>query len=150
MPRDSFFSLSDRERRRSRSDVQLLAGLGARDRVHFVVERPDGTRNLGEMPPTFLALLRFVAERLMGGIKVAVAEEDAEVSPEVAAEILGYSRPLVVRRMDAGKLPFRYVGAHRRCTLRDVIELRDRERAAREAQAELAEATEELISKHGL
>jgi excisionase family DNA binding protein len=150
MPQNMFFSLPKRERDRSRADLELLARLGTKDHVAFVVERADGTRGEGSLPPSLIDLIRSAVEKLMGGHRVTVAEDDAELTPEEAAEILGYSRPLVVRRMDAGALPFRYVGSHRRTRLRDVLDLRERERASREAQAELAEVTEELITKHDL
>ena len=50
--------------------------------------------------------------------------EDQELSPADASEILGISRPLVVHRMDIGDLPFRYVGKHRRASLKDVLALK--------------------------
>jgi hypothetical protein len=49
--------------------------------------------------------------------QVALLADDAEISPEDAAAILGMSRPLLRRRMDAGALAFRRVGAHRRLLL---------------------------------
>lgn len=64
----------------------------------------------------------------------------SELTPEQAGKILGVSRPLVVRRMDDGRLPFRYEGAHRRCKLEDVLKLRaeeERQTAAVRALAEM-------------
>jgi excisionase family DNA binding protein len=81
---------------------------------------------------------------------VAVLREDEELSPEQAATILGISRPLVVRRMDSGRLPFRYVGAHRRCRLSNVLKLRREEEGQREALDRLASDTEDLMRDHGL
>ena len=63
----------------------------------------------------------------MDSERVAVLREDEELSPEQAAAILGISRPLVVRRMDNGLLPFRYVGARRRCRFSDVLKLQREE-----------------------
>jgi excisionase family DNA binding protein len=145
-----FFTIPDAERRRNRADLEVLSKINTKDRVAFVVEHPDGTRSEGSLPPSLRSLIQSVVEKLLGGHRVAVAEDDAEITPEEAAEILGYSRPLVVKRMESGTLPFRYVGSHRRCKLRDVLDLRERERASQEAQAELAEVTEELITRHGL
>jgi excisionase family DNA binding protein len=68
----------------------------------------------------------------------------AELSPEQAGRILGISRPLVVRRMDDGRLPFTYVGAHRRCNLEDVLRLKVREEKQAEALRELGEGIEDL------
>jgi hypothetical protein len=52
--------------------------------------------------------------------------------------------------MDDGRLPFRYVGAHRRCRLQDVLALRKSESVTRQALQDLAADTEELITEHGL
>lgn len=48
--------------------------------------------------------------------------------------------------MDAGLLPFRRVGAHRRVRLADVLELKRREAPARDALAELQADTDELTA----
>jgi excisionase family DNA binding protein len=58
---------------------------------------------------------------------VAYGPIASDVTPEQAGKLLGVSRPLVIRRMEDGRLPFRYVGAHRRCALKDVLELKERE-----------------------
>jgi excisionase family DNA binding protein len=62
----------------------------------------------------------------------------SELTPEQAGKILGVSRPLVVRRMDDGRLPFRYEGAHRRCKLEDVLKLKAEEDRQSAALSELA------------
>lgn len=68
----------------------------------------------------------------------AMAPLADEMTPEQAGKILGISRPLVVRRMDDGRLPFRYEGTHRRCKLVDVIKLKAIEDKQAEALRELA------------
>lgn len=50
-----------------------------------------------------------------------------EVTPEQAGKVLGISRPLVVQRMKDGRLPFYFVGTHRRCKLKDVLALKQKE-----------------------
>ena len=52
--------------------------------------------------------------------------------------------------MDQGDLPFRYVGKHRRATLKDVLALKIRLDARRGAMEVLAEDTEDLVVNHGL
>ena len=80
---------------------------------------------------------------------MAVLTEDRELSPTEASGILGISRPLVVLRMDRGELPFRYVGKHRRASLKDVLALKatlDTQRSAMEA---LAEDAQDLQRRYG-
>ncbi len=151
MPTDvEFYLLPERERRRGQASLAVLERAGARDQVEVSVVRPDGTRESVRMPKTAVAVIRDVLARLLGSQRVAVLREDEELSPEQTATILGISRPLVVRRMDSGRLPFRYVGAHRRCRLSDVLKLRREEEGQREALRQLAADTEGLISEHGL
>jgi hypothetical protein len=52
--------------------------------------------------------------------------------------------------MDIGDLPFRYVGKHRRATLKDVLSLKAKIDAQQTALEALAENTETLIRDHGL
>jgi len=152
MPTDvlEFYALPERERRRGQESLAVLDRAGARDQVEFNVVRPDGTRDSVRIPKAAVALIRDVLARLVDSERVAVLREDEELSPEQAATILGISRPLVVRRMDSGRLPFRYVGAHRRCRLSDVLKLRREEEGKREALDRLASDTEDLMRDHGL
>jgi excisionase family DNA binding protein len=145
-----FYELPERERRRGQASLAVLDRAGARDQVEFSVVRPDGTRDSVRIPKAAVALIRDVLAKLVDSERVAVLREDEELSPEQAATILGISRPLVVRRMNSGRLPFRYVGSHRRCRLSDVLKLRREEQGQREALDRLAADTEDLTRNHGL
>jgi excisionase family DNA binding protein len=145
-----FYTLPERERRRSKASLELLSRAGARDEVEVSIVHADGTRDSVRMPNSAVAVVRDVLAKLVDAERVAVLRGDDELSPEQAAAILGISRPLVVRRMDSGRLPFRYVGAHRRCRLSDVLKLRQEEQGQRQAIDDLADDTEDLITIHGL
>ena len=145
-----FYALPARERRRGQESLAVLSRAGARDQVEFSVVRPDGTRDSVRIPKAAVAIIRDVLAKLVASERVALLREDEELSPEQAATILGISRPLVVRRMDGGRLPFRYVGAHRRCRLSDVLKRRREEEGQREALDRLASDTEGLMRDHGL
>jgi hypothetical protein len=71
-----------------------------------------------------LKLVRELTDIVLRHPGVVIAPLDRELSPDAAGKILGISRPLVVRRMDDGRLPFRYEGKHRRCKLEDVLKLK--------------------------
>jgi hypothetical protein len=86
-----------------------------------------------------LKLVRELTDVVLRNPGVVIAPLDRELSPEAAGKILGISRPLVVRRMDDGRLPFRYEGKHRRCKLEDVLKLKaaeEKQTAALRAPAE--------------
>ena len=126
------------------------AALRTATRADVRVLRDDGTEDAIALPASALPALADLLDRLSTADGVTVLADDAEVTPEDAAGILGISRPLVRRRMDVGLLPFRRVGAHRRIRLADVLALRAREEPAREALEALAADTEDLERTYGL
>jgi hypothetical protein len=141
-----FAGLSDRDRKK----VAPLPKMAQSDRVELHVRRRDGTKQTLSLPPAANSIVEALLTRLLSGERVAVLTEDQEISPTEASAVLGISRPLVVRRMDIGDLPFRYVGKHRRALLKDVLALKDRLDARQGALDALAEDTEDLIVNHGL
>ena len=76
--------------------------------------------------------------RLLHGFLAALAEGETvwlvpgrgELMPQQAADLIGVSRQSLTRAMDAGRLPFRRVGSHRRIAVADVVAY-ERERATR-------------------
>jgi excisionase family DNA binding protein len=75
-------------------------------------------------------------------------DSEEEVSPEEAAKILGISDPIICHRMDAGKLPFREVGAQRRILVTDVLRLKEAEDRRRKFAAALGADTEDLEANY--
>src|SRR5262249_24870410 len=100
--------------------------------------------------PKAAAFIEAALDLLLQGEQVALLAAEREVSPNEAAEILGMSRPLVVRRMDVSDLPFRYVGKHRRAKLGDVLALKAHTDAQREAREGVGEDAEDLRRRYGV
>ena len=71
-----------------------------------------------------------------GMLQLQLADDNREVTPKVAGELLGVSRPHVYKLLDRGAIPFRYVGKHRRILLTDIVEYRS---SLEESRRELAE-----------
>ncbi len=141
-----FVELSDRDRKGGKP----FGKLGKGDQVEVRVRRKSGKDQLVRIPPKAAGLLEAALGHLLEGERVAVLTEDQELSPNDAASILGISRPLVVHRMDAGDLPFRYVGKHRRAKLKDVLTLKTKIDAQRKTMEALAEDAEDLRRRHGV
>jgi hypothetical protein len=141
-----FVELSDAGRR----ETGRLGKLGKGDRIEVHIKRRGGDLQRLSLPPEAASLIESILGHLSHGERVAVLTEDQELSPNEAANILGVSRPLVVHRMDLGDLPFRYVGKHRRATLRDVLALKTKIDSQRTAMEALADDAEDLKQHYGV
>ena len=91
-----------------------------------------------ELPAEVHRMLRQVIEALRQGVAVTVAPTTQTLTTQQAADLLGVSRPTVVKLLAEGRIPFEQVGTHRRIALRDLLEYRERRRAA---QYEALDAT---------
>ena len=94
-----------------------------------------------ELPDRLHAVLEAIVRQLRLGNGVSVVPLHAELSTFEAAEILNVSRPFLIKRLDAGEVPFHMVGTHRRLKLADVLAYRDR--LAAQADTALAAMTAE-------
>ena len=136
--------------RADREETGRLGKLAKGDQIEVHIKRRGGDDQTLSLPPEAVSLIESLLSRLSEGERVAVLTEEQELSPNDAASILGISRPLVVHRMDVGELPFRYVGKHRRATLRDVLTLKTKTDAQRAAMEALADDAEDLKQRYGV
>ena len=73
------------------------------------------------LPNGFSKLVASMLEEVAQGHTVALVSEAEEVSTSAAAELLGVSRPHVVKLIDSGILPGRMAGTHRRVRITDLV-----------------------------
>lgn len=96
------------------------------------------------LPPRVTEVLREALESYSEGLEVIVAPKESSLSTQVAAEMLGISRPTVVRLVESGVLPYSMRGKHRRISLIDILEYRDNMRVDRaKALDQMVRETEE-------
>lgn len=142
-------SLSDR-------DTQLLAQASrlmgeALDRskagrIALVEERDDGGDVVRlEVPPATLRLLSQILALMARQQTFVLYPESSELTTKQAAEVLGVSRPFLIRVLEAGQIPFRKVGRHRRVLMQDVLAYRKTMQIKRHAALdELVKASEDI------
>jgi excisionase family DNA binding protein len=109
---------------------------------------PDGEHIA--LPQELFEVLRQAAVAMARGQAITIAPHDAVLTTQAAAELIGVSRPTLVRLLESGKIPFTQPGRHRRVALADLIEYRDNNRAARRATLDLmtTEAAEDDSYEH--
>lgn len=100
---------------------------------------------LQDLPTGVTVLLQSILGEVAKGHAVRVVPLEAELSTQEAADLLGVSRPHLVKLLEEGALPHRKVGTHRRVRLEDVLAYGERRRAdGQRALQELADLDQEL------
>ena len=103
-----------------------------------------------DLPPAVAAALLQVVDAMRRGLAVTVAPQDQRLTTQEAADMLGISRPTLVRMLEAGEIPFEKVRRHRRLFLTDVLEFRERQRrAARPPLVERPAVRQRRPLRHG-
>ena len=100
---------------------------------------PDG-ESVALPAPVYDALVQVVAA-LRAGRAITVAPLAQRLTTQEAADLLGVSRPTVVKLLESGAIPYEQPGRHRRVRLADLLAYRDRR--VDERRAALDRMTEE-------
>jgi len=110
------------------------AGKGAIAPRYFLAGATAGEQV--ELPHHVYQVLRQVVEAMQLGLAVTVVPQTHVMTTQQAAELLGVSRPTVIKLLDGGKIPFSKVGNHRRVRLEDLLSYRQERRAEQYAALE--------------
>jgi excisionase family DNA binding protein len=76
------------------------------------------------LPTRALKLLGDILKSMSQGNPISIVPIATEVTTQKAAEILGCSRPHLVKLLEDGKIAFTKVGKHRRINFSDIIKFR--------------------------
>lgn len=121
--------------------IAKLLSTGSRTAAHLQL-KADGVRaEQIDLPLPIVRLLLGALEQMAAGNAVILQSIPEEMTTRQAAELLRVSRPSLIKMLDAGKLPFRKVGAHRRVRSEDTLRYIQNERARR------AQVMEELVAE---
>lgn len=124
------------------SAAQVALAIGSR-RSSLTLQLPDGTAV--PLPRALVEVLRASADELADGHAVTVLPSEVALSPAEVAELLGLSRPFVVRLLDEGEIPSERLprSRHRRVLLSDVLAFQARRDRRRTGRQQIAAAVEE-------
>jgi excisionase family DNA binding protein len=112
---------------------------------HAALVTPDGTQLL--LPDAVFDVLLQVVEAMRAGRAVNIAPLAQRLTTQEAADLLGVSRPTLIKLLDEGRIPFERLGGsrHRRILLSSLLTYQEQRRARQEeALAELVELGEEM------
>ena len=122
--------------------VTLLDRLGAEPAT--TLSDPNGERLV--LPPEVFEVLHDVVRAMAQGQAVTIVPVHQRLTTQEAADLLGVSRPTVVKLLESGEIPFEQPGRHRRVRLADVLAYRERasaeRRAALDRMVEIADAAD--------
>ena len=81
-----------------------------------------------ELPEEVYRILRQVVEAMRRGMSVTISPVSQTLTTQVAADLLGISRPTVVKLLEDGRIPFERINGRRIIKLADLLDYRERRR----------------------
>lgn len=85
-----------------------------------------------KIPLKALRLLSQILKATSQGKPISIVPIATEMTTQAAAELLGCSRPHLVKLLEGGKIPFTKVGRHRRVKFEDVMKYKKQLKAKQE------------------
>ncbi|MEV6488041.1 helix-turn-helix domain-containing protein [Actinoplanes sp. NPDC051633] len=122
-----------------------LAGPGGRAGARLI--GPDGSELV--LPDELHELLRLVVDSLSQGMAITLAPHNTMLTTQEAADLLGVSRPTLVRLLTEGFIPYTRRGRHRRLLLADVVDYQSRTRSERRSALDEMTADAEDMGLYG-
>ena len=87
-------------------------------------DQQTGAEVEATVPRVIVHLIVEALAHMAGGKSVSLILQEAEISTQQAAELLGVSRPYFVKLLEQGGIPYRKVGEQRRVHYNDLLAYR--------------------------
>lgn len=118
----------------------IMEALDRSNAVSIMLTSDGGEQPSVAVPPAALKLIGQLLGAMSEGRPVVLVPGKKELTTVEAANFLNVSRPFVIKEIEAGRLPHRMVGRHRRIAFEDLVayerKMREKQRAALQRMAE--------------
>jgi excisionase family DNA binding protein len=105
----------------------------------------EETQEKIEIPVSALKLLVKILKATGEGKPISIVPIETEMTTQVAAELLGCSRPHFVKLLESGKISFVKIGKHRRVMMEDVVNYKNlRKSEQKKIMGKIMQSDEEL------
>lgn len=101
---------------------------GAAPQPQFFLSGPTAGDQV-EIPSEIYEVLVKAVEAMRKGLAVTLTPSSMTLTTQQAADLLGVTRPTLVKLLDSGKIPFEKPGTHRRVKLEDVLTFKEKRKA---------------------
>jgi len=129
----------------ARKTTHQLSRLAQPGKSLKVVPQNGSDAETLEIPASAVPVIQAVLKAMAQGDAVAVVPTHAELTTQQAADLLGVSRPFLIKVLKEGRLPHRKVGMHRRIMFKDLLEYkRSMQEKRRETLDKLVAESEDL------
>ncbi|MCJ1679146.1 helix-turn-helix domain-containing protein [Streptomyces sp. APSN-46.1] len=124
-------------------DALAEAGRLVPGEVTVILRAADGSEQV--LPEELVRILSASAHELAAGHAVTLLASEVHLTPAETAELLGLSRPFVVRLLDSGDIASSHLpgSRHRIVRLADALAFQERRTRRREGRLRIAEAADE-------
>ena len=109
------------EREIAQLSYQALSNTLAQLNTEKVDIEIEGSNDKIVLPLNALKLLEEILKNMSQGKIISIVPVATEVTTQKAAEILGCSRPHLIKILEEGRIPYTKVGRHRRIMLEEVV-----------------------------
>lgn len=109
-----------KEREIAQSSLKALSNTLAELNTEKVDIEIEGSNDKIVLPLSALKFLEDILKNMSEGKIISIVPVATEVTTQKAAEILGCSRPHLVKILEKGEIPYTKIGRHRRIMFEDV------------------------------
>jgi excisionase family DNA binding protein len=109
------------EQRTAQESYDALSSSINQLRSEFPEIEIEETEEKIRIPISALRFLAKILKEISLGNPISIVPIATEITTQAAAELLGCSRPHIVKLLESGRIPFSKVGKHRRIRYEDLV-----------------------------